>query len=328
MSLAETVAVNHVAHDDPAVCRFRSHLLSERNASAHTVAGYEQDIAQFAAFRWGVESTPPFAWERIGQEDARNFLMTFAREGARPATTRRKLASMRSFFKYLQREGAAAANPFAGLRGPKLAKPLPKVLTVDEAKRFVQAPADDLRRRLKAGEKLTPEGVYSRLRDAAIFETLYSTGCRISEVMVLVWGQIDFASGGVVVTGKGSKQRLCILGALALKALKEARAKAKEIWPDDADDSSRLFLNERGLPLSVRDVERRMKVWLAAADLPSDLTPHKLRHTFATHLLDSGADLRSVQEMLGHASLSTTQIYTHVSIERLKDEYAKSHPRA
>ena len=328
MNSAETAAVNHAAHDDPAVLRFRSHLLSERNASAHTVAGYEQDIAQFVAFHWGAEAVPPFAWDSIGQEEARKFLMAFARDGARPATTRRKLASMRSFFKYLQREGAAVANPFAGLRGPKLAKPLPKVLTIDEAKRFVQAPADDLRRRLKAGEKLTPEGVYSRLRDAAIFETLYSIGCRISEVMNLVWGQIDFTSGGVVVTGKGSKQRLCVLGVPALKALGETRAKAKEIWLDGADDTSRLFLNERGRPLSVRDVERRMKVWLAAADLPSDLTPHKLRHTFATHLLDSGADLRSVQEMLGHASLSTTQIYTHVSIERLKDEYAKSHPRA
>lgn len=328
MNQAETAAVNQAAHDDPAVRRFRSHLLSERNASVRTVAGYEQDIAQFAALRWGAGARPPFAWQRVGQDDARAFLMTFAREGARPSTTRRKLASMRSFYKYLQREGAAAANPFAGLRGPKLAKPLPKVLTIDEAKRFVEAPAEDLRRRLGAGESLSPEGVYSRLRDAAIFETLYSTGCRISEVMGLSWGQIDFASGGVVVTGKGSKQRLCVLGAPALKALGEARAKASEIWPGGAEDSSRLFLNGRGRPLSVRDVERRMKVWLAAADLPSDLSPHKLRHTFATHLLDSGADLRSVQEMLGHASLSTTQIYTHVSIERLKDEYAKSHPRA
>lgn len=328
MKPAESAAVNHAAHDDPAVRRFRLHLLSERNASAHTVAGYEQDIAQFAAFRWGADAQSPFAWERIGQEDARSFLMAFAREGARPATTRRKLASMRSFFKYLQREGAAAANPFAGLRGPKLAKPLPKVLTIDEAKRFVEAPAEDLRRRLGAGESLSPEDVYSRLRDAAIFEALYSTGCRISEVMGLTWGQIDFRSGGVVVTGKGSKQRLCVLGAHALKALGEARSKADEIWPGSAEDSSCLFLNERGRPLTVRDVERRMKVWLAAADLPSDLSPHKLRHTFATHLLDSGADLRSVQEMLGHASLSTTQIYTHVSIERLKDEYAKSHPRA
>jgi integrase/recombinase XerC len=328
MSAAENVAVNHATHDDHAVRRFRSHLLSERNASAHTSAGYERDIAQFVAFRWGVEASPPFAWERIGQEDARGFLMEFARGGARPATTRRKLASMRSFFKYLRREGVVAENPFVGLRGPKLVKPLPKVLTIDEVKRFVQAPVYDLERIVRANGKIAPEGVYSRLRDAAMFETLYSTGCRISEMMGLKWGDVDFASGGAVVTGKGAKQRLCILGAPALKALREARAKAAEIWPDGAGDSSPLFLNERGGPLSVRDVERRMKVWLAAADLPSDLSPHKLRHSFATHLLDSGADLRSVQEMLGHASLSTTQIYTHVSIERLKDEHARSHPRA
>lgn len=320
--------VNAAARGDGAVRRFRAHLLAERNASALTAAGYEQDIAQFAAFRWGDGGMAPFPWGRVTAEDARGFLMAFAQEGARPATTRRKLASLRSFFTFLVREGLTSRNPFLGLRGPKLPKPLPKVLTVEEVQRFLAAPLDDLRARRRAGLAVTPLDVYVRLRDAALFETLYSTGCRISEVMPLVWRQIDFANGGVVVTGKGAKQRLCILGKPARKALQAARAKAATLWPDGDGDAAALFLNDHGFPLTPREVERRMKVWLAYAELPDDLSPHKLRHSFATHLLDSGADLRSVQEMLGHSSLATTQIYTHVSIERLKDEYMKAHPRA
>ncbi len=320
--------MNPAAREDDALRRFRAHLLAEKNASLLTVSSYEQDIAQFAAFRWGCVAAAPFAWDRATTEDARNFLMAFAQDGARPSTIRRKLASLRSFFKFLVREGIFGVNPFAGLRGPKLPKPLPKVLSVEEVNRFLAAPLEDLRQRRKAGLVLTPFDEYARLRDTAIFEALYSTGCRISEITPLVWRQINFANGGVVVTGKGAKQRLCILGKLALKALRALRAKVEELWADGSAGPTALFLNERGRPLSPRDVERRMKMWLAYAGLPTDLTPHKLRHSFATHLLDSGADLRSVQEMLGHASLATTQIYTHVSIGHLKEQYMKAHPRA
>ena len=328
MSTPLSKLANPAAHDDSAVRRFRSHLQAERNASPHTVAGYEQDLGQFAAFRWGPESPAPFDWAHVSAIDAREFLMAFAAEGAKPTTTRRKLASLRAFYKFLSREGQVTGNPFEGLRGPKLAKPLPKVLTIAETARFLQAPLDELQRRRKEGPPPTPVEIYALLRDAAVFEVLYSTGCRISEVTPLVWLQVNFTNGGVVVTGKGAKQRLCILGRPALKALEKARVQAEELWPGAADETACLFLNERGRPLTPRDVERRMKVWLAAAELPPDLTPHKLRHSFATHLLDAGADLRTVQEMLGHASLATTQIYTHVSIERLKDEYMKAHPRA
>ncbi len=316
------------ARGDGAVRRFRAHLLAERNASVHTADGYEQDIAQFAAFRWGVEAAAPFPWARATPEDARAFLMAFAQDGARPATTRRKLASLRAFFAFLVRERLAAADPFRGLHGPKLPKPLPKVLAVDEVTRFLAAPGDDLRARRRAGLAVAPVEEYAHLRDAAVFETLYSTGCRISEATALVWRDVDVARGVAIVTGKGAKQRLCILGKPARRALGAMRAKAGTLWPEGDAAETALFLNERGRPLTPRDVERRMKVWLAAADLPTDLTPHKLRHSFATHLLDAGADLRSVQEMLGHSSLATTQIYTHVSIERLKDEYMKAHPRA
>ena len=254
--------------------------------------------------------------------------MSFAAADAKPATTRRKLASLRSFFRFLQAEGEVAVNPFGGLRGPKMPKPLPKVLAVDETRRLIEAPDAELRRLRESGVEVPPVVEYFHVRDTAIFETLYSTGCRISEVTSLTWRQIDFTGGGVVVTGKGSKQRLCILGRPALEALRRVRTLAGDIWPGCEDEDSSIFLTGKGHPISPREIERRMKRWLAAAGLPSDMTPHKLRHSFATHLLDAGADLRSVQEMLGHSSLATTQIYTHVSVERLKDEYMKAHPRA
>ena len=286
------------------------------------------DLAQFAAFRWGADASAPFDWASVTPDDARRFLMAFAREEACATTTRRKLASMRSFFRFLVREELAGANPFSGLRGPKLPKPLPKVLSAEEVKRFLAAPGEELARRMKEHHEITPQEAYAYARDTALFETLYSTGCRISEAVSLAWGQINFETGGVIVTGKGSKQRLCLLGKPARKALRTLRSAAAELFADGGAPATNVFLNERGTVFRPREAQRRMKKWLAAADLPADLSPHKLRHSFATHLLDAGADLRSVQEMLGHSSLATTQIYTHVSVEHLKDEYMKAHPRA
>lgn len=327
-SLKVTLPTNGKVREDVFAHRFHSYLLAERNASELTAAGYFQDLAQFAAFRWGVEQTPPFSWGAVTPEDARNFLMSFAMHKARPTTTRRKLASLRAFYRFLIREDLVTTNPFYGIRGPKLPKPLPKVLSVEEARRLLEAPESELERLKKAGTAFSSRDEYPFLRDTAIFEVLYSTGCRISEVTPLSWRQIGFESGSIVVTGKGSKQRLCILGKPALRALSRLRSLAAGLWPGGGEDATAIFLSERGVPITPREIERRMKKWLAVADLPTDLTPHKLRHSFATHLLDSGADLRSVQEMLGHANLATTQIYTHVSIERLKDEYMKAHPRA
>ena len=221
---------------------------------------------------------------------------------------------------FLQREGEISDNPFALLRGPRKAKTLPKVLSVGDAERFLSQPARDFREGVL--------GEYAALRDTAIFESLYSTGCRISEMIAVKWGEIDFHRGTLIVTGKGSKDRLVILGKPALAALQRLRSAVCAKDPSLAADTADAFLSDRLARISARFVERRMKRYLAEAGLPADLTPHKLRHSFATHLLDAGADLRSVQEMLGHSSLSTTQIYTHVSVERLKDEYAKAHPRA
>ncbi len=311
---------NHATLADPLVRRFEEHLAGERNASDHTREGYLADIAQFAAVTWGAGAEPPFAWARVDEAAARRFLAVLAKDGVAGTTIRRKIAAVRTFYRFLQREREAIDNPFSMLRGPRKTKPLPKVLSVEEVRRFLERPAKDM-----AEGTL---GKYAALRDAAIFEFLYSTGCRISEATAVKWGELDFSRGTVIVTGKGAKDRLVILGAPALAALNSLRAEVSDIRPDLAVDDADVFLSDTLRRISPRFVERRMKRYLAEAGLPPDLSPHKLRHSFATHLLDAGADLRSVQEMLGHASLSTTQIYTHVSVERLKDEYMKAHPRA
>ena len=311
---------NHGAAGDPLVRRFETYLLSERNVSENTREGYLLDIAQFVAFKWGAEAQPPYQWLAASDNDARAFLASFTRDSAGATTVRRKLAALRTFYRYLQREREVMDDPFAALKGPRMSKRLPKVLSVADVTRFLERPHADFEAGLLTA--------YAYRRDAAIFEFLYSTGCRISEAIAVRWGEIDFRRGTVIVTGKGAKERLVILGRAALAALVALRSEIGSHRPDLADDDAAAFLSDRLESLSARFVERRMKRYLAEAELPTDLTPHKLRHSFATHLLDAGADLRSVQEMLGHASLSTTQIYTHVSIERLKDEYAKSHPRA
>ncbi len=315
---------------DPLVVRFVRYLRAERNASEHTVAGYVQDIGQFAAFLWPDDaSRPPFAWCDARRDQGRAFLAAFHRNGWSPTTTRRKLASLRAFYRYLVREEVVrSANPFAGLRGPRLGRRLPTVLDVREVEALLSSPLKALAEQRARHGAVSPAAEYAAWRDAAIFEVLYSTGCRIGEIAALTWGDIRFDTGTTVVEGKGRKQRLCVLGEPACAALRRLREGASRVWPDAAGDAAPLFLNLRGGPLTTRSIELQMKVWLRAAGLPPELTPHKLRHSFATHLLDAGADLRSVQEMLGHASLSTTQIYTHVSIARLKEEYGKAHPRA
>ena len=310
---------NSSACGDSRISRFASYLAAERNVAANTLDGYASDLAQLVSVRWGEEARPPYPWAEYTEADARRFLETFVKGGDRPATVRRKLAAARAFFRYLHREGAVADNPFASLHGPRMAKSLPRVLSVDEAKRFLSQIEADYRDGLL--------GQYAFLRDRAFFGALYSTGCRAGEMAGLRWRDVDFGRSAAIVTGKGSKERLVILGPAALAALKELRNRIAADHPDLAGADGAVFLTDRLAPVSVRFVERRMKRYLAAAGLSADLTPHKLRHSFATHLLDAGADLRSVQEMLGHSSLSTTQIYTHVSIERLKEAYALAHPR-
>ena len=311
---------NRFAGEDPWLKRFFAYLTAEKNVSENTRLGYSIDLAQLVTSKWGADVEPPYAWGECSETDARKFLMSFALDGSSAATTQRKLAAARTFFRFLQREAKVLDNPFSLLRGPKGVKKLPKTLSIKDMQRFLEQPKKDL----KAG--LIDE--YSARRDMALFEALYSTGCRISEMINARWEAVDFERGAMIVTGKGAKERLVILGGKALKALAALKDRIASVRSDLAQRDSYIFLSRHNKRLNPREAQRYMKRYLAEAGLPTDLSPHKLRHSFATHLLDAGADLRSVQEMLGHASLSTTQVYTHVSIERLKDTYAKSHPRA
>jgi integrase/recombinase XerC len=311
---------NKFAPADPAIVSFCANLSAGRSASEHTRNAYLRDLAQLVSSKWGVETKPDYKWNEFGEEDARRFIVEFSRKGASSATLRRKIAAARAFFGYLLQCGEILENPFLILKGPRKAKTLPKTISAEEAKRF-----------LAGVHKVLKEGKierYAALRDVAVFEFLYSTGCRISELVAVKWGDIDFQRGCLIVTGKGSKDRLVILGKPAVAALRELRGFIEAENTSLGHDSAAAFLSDRRERLLPRFVERRMKRYLALAGLPADLSPHKLRHSFATHLLDAGADLRSVQEMLGHSSLSTTQIYTHVSVERLKDSFFSSHPRA
>ncbi|MCX7010448.1 MAG: tyrosine recombinase XerC [Kiritimatiellaeota bacterium] len=315
---------------DPRLEQFLRYLRGERDASEHTLRNYRMDILQFAAQTWGADAQPPFAWRETDRYSARRFLAGFQRDGKKATTTGRKLSSLRSFYRFLMREGFTDVNPFTGVQSPKLPKRLPNVLSIVDVGRLLDAPrkaepapgaADHPR--VRAFDD------YAKQRDAAILELLYSTGMRVSELTGLVLDRIDYLSGVIKVRGKGKKERLCPMGNPAARALKAALA-AREIWllVLGQRGGSGLFLNRDGGPLTVRSIERMLKKYAAMVGLSASLSPHALRHSFATHLLDAGADLRSVQELLGHASLSTTQIYTHVSIERLKAVYDLAHPRA
>jgi integrase/recombinase XerC len=316
---------------DACVSHFLSYLRDERSASEHTVSGYLIDIDQFARFTWGEDRRPPFPWAEADRFSARRFLVACQESGSRPATTGRKLSSLRSFYRFLQREDYVEVNPFGGLRAPKRARTLPEILSIEEITRLLAAPlrawqgcegdADPRRAALRE---------YGALRDAAMLEVLYSSGARVSEIAGLVESRVDILSGILRVRGKGKKERLCPLGTPACTALRKAMDKAAELWPRRGRDAAKrpVFLNLKGGALTARSIERVMKKHLAAAGLNPELSPHALRHSFATHMLDAGADLRSVQELLGHASLSTTQIYTHVSVERLRKVYEEAHPRA
>lgn len=317
------------ATPDPAIEAFAAYLRAERDASPHTLSNYLMDIRQFIELQWGEGAAPPFAWKRVDRFAARSFLVHQQKNDKKATTSRRKLSSLRSFYKFMLREDMVAVNPFSGLVLPRLPRRLPKVLSVDEVGRLLNAPF--LQRLEQRPAKRGREwDLYSRDRDVAILEMLYSTGARLSELAGLKEQQIDLLSGVMVARGKGKKERLCPLGTPAIKALRRALEARDRIWPalGRPGKPPALFLNKLGGRLTPRSIERMMKKYLIGAGLNPGLSPHALRHSFATHLLDAGADLRSVQELLGHANLSTTQIYTHITIERLREVYDKAHPKA
>ena len=259
---------------------------------------------------------------------ARRYLVALNGLDLARTSTMRKLSSLRSFCKYLVREEVLESNPFTMLDSPRRGRPLPHVLNVDEVKRLLKAPAQYWRNAEATDAKIRGSAEFCTARDTAILEVIYSGGLRISEAIGLEATDIDLHGKSCNVKGKGKKQRRCFLGPPAVEALQDYLAEREKAGPADKGAGGRIFLNQAGGPLTERSVQRYFKEYLGQAGLSSNYTPHALRHSFATHLLDAGADLRMVQEMLGHSSLSTTQIYTHVSTERLVAVYNEAHPRA
>jgi len=316
--------------NDPCIAHFVQYLEGEKNASEHTISNYLVDIRQYCEIVWGEDARPPFKWKEADRFTARKFLVFFQKLEMAPTTTGRKLSALRSFYKFLMREEYVELNPFSGLNLPKKGSYLPQILSIAEVGKLLDAPEKHNEANPVGNPKQKLWREYMVARDSAILELLYSTGMRINELVKLPEESIDLLSGVARVRGKGKKERLCPLGSPATRALMKNLELRENIWllEGKKDVRSPVFLNKNGGPITARSIERMMKKYVLFCGLNAELTPHSLRHSFATHLLDAGADLRSVQELLGHASLSTTQIYTHVSVERLKEVYQLAHPRA
>jgi len=312
---------------------FLGYLRNERNSSEHTLDAYKRDIYHFVSLVMPGSSELKGKSQRVDWTDvdvymAREFVVSLQGEQLAITSINRKVSSMRSFFRFMVRECVLDKNPFVGLTSPKKGKPLPKYMTVAEVDRLLESPGKYWPEAVLNGTAAdSASATFACSRDSAILEIIYSGGLRINEAMGLNLGDLDLLSDIMKVKGKGKKERICGLGRPAIKALRKYM-RVREIRNADSRPSAPLFVNKLGSRLTARSFQRAFKNYLNYAGLPSDMTPHKLRHSFATHLLDAGADLRSVQELLGHENLSTTQIYTHVSAERLKLVYNAAHPRA
>ncbi len=284
--------------------------LEGRNLSKHTIAGYRRDLEQFECFLRDIARDERPTSAHFTATSVRRFVASLSAAKYARRSVQRKLAAVKSLARHLVVQGQLAVNPTAGLSAPKAEKRLPSFLTMKEIDLLFEAQAD-------------PRP--SELRDRAILELLYSTGIRLSELTGLTKDRIDLSGGLVRVMGKGGKERIVPVGRAAVKAIR-SYLRARTDVPSGRGQP--LFTNGRGAPLSARTIQRMVAKRLGQVSEARQLSPHVLRHTFATHMLNAGADLRAVQELLGHASLSSTQVYTHVSTERLKKIYRKSHPRA
>lgn len=292
---------------------FLTHLGIEKNSSNHTVKSYREDLTQTLEFlreHLKKSSIVDVDWNT---RTLRAFVAWLHSQGYAKTTVARRLAAVRSFGKYLCRQGVLKTNPAEALRGPRQDKKLPHFLTVADIQRLLNAPPIS-----------SPLG----RRDRAFLETLYSAGLRVSELCGLNLEDMDMSEGVIVVRGKGKKERLALLGDPAKAAINTWLNDRKVILKECQRESPAVFLNSTGGRLTTRSVGRLLEKHLQTAGLDPRTSPHTLRHSFATHLLDAGADIRGVQELLGHASLTTTQIYTHVTTARLQQSYLKAHPRA
>ncbi len=337
----------------PIIAAFTSYLMDERHFSHYTARCYGADLRQYVEYlseEGGIEisdADEKSVYEKVAgsataaetgvaasigpntitrhivdatPETIRLFLNHLGTKEYSSATMARKIATLRSFYKWAARRGITRTNPMTAIRTPRQAKRLPKAITVDEIERLLATPSD--------------KDVLG-MRDRAMLETLYSTGIRVSELVGLNYEDLDETGEAMRVRGKGKKERIVPLGTHALAAVRrymqlvQNDPRCAGWWKDDGINKIRpLFVNKHGKRLSSRSVRRKLDKYLIQAGLDNDISPHTLRHSFATHLLDNGADLRTVQEMLGHQSLSTTQIYTHLTTQRLQAAYDKAHPRA
>src|SRR4030095_7597646 len=300
--------------------QFLEHLRYERNVSAHTLRNYASDLEQFLNHvarpdaKSGQRKTPQIT--PIDHLTIREWLAELHSAQKKKASIARKLAALRTFFQFLVREGMLESNPAKLVSTPRLEKKLPQHLSIEEAIRFIETP--DLEKDLGK-------------RDRAMLELMYATGIRVAELTTLNLGDIDFRNQLIRVTGKRRKQRIVPFGepaAVAIRNYLEVRDTFLANAPISKRDEEALFLNYQGTRITTRSVGRMVEKYIKICAGMHDISPHALRHSFATHLLDSGADLRDIQELLGHARLSTTQVYTHVSMEKLIEVYDKAHPKA
>ncbi|OGQ25481.1 MAG: tyrosine recombinase XerC [Deltaproteobacteria bacterium RIFCSPHIGHO2_02_FULL_60_17] len=296
--------------------QYAAHLRLERNLSPHTLRNYLSDLKQFQQFlqQQGLcqGERKKIALEEVDRHVLRAYLGALAKV-CRKSSIGRKLAALKGFFRYLIRERRISKDPLSGLAAPKQEKPLPVFLSVDDVFRLLGG---------------VPAAGSLEIRDRAILEVLYSTGIRVSELVGLDWEDIDFRLGILKVLGKGSKERIVPVGEVALQALRDYGAEQGKKGSRAARGETPVFLNRLGGRITTRSVARIVEKYLRATGITVRIGPHGLRHTFATHLLNSGADLRAIQELLGHASLSTTQRYTHVNLDQLTAVYDRAHPRA
>lgn len=304
---------------DPRIADFLTHLAKERDVSPHTIAAYRRDLAGLLAFLQEHLGERDIAWERVDRLTMRAWMAHLHRRGLSKRSSARALSAARSFYRFLHRADLVEVNPARAVGSPKLERYLPGHLDRSQVETLLAAAATRAR-----------EGRFTDVRDLAILELFYSTGLRISELRGIDVADLDLVAGLVKVRGKGRKERIVPVGGPAQRALREyERAREGPIGTAGPKAERRaFFLSRRGRRISPRALHDAVSARLRQVDEGAGLSAHALRHTFATHLLDGGADLRAVQELLGHSSISTTQIYTHTSVERLKQVHRSSHPRA
>lgn len=289
-----------------AISAFLEHAQNEAGLSPATLSAYSRDLEQLK--RWCRDS----GIDQVGQlqpSDVRSFAASEHRRGLTPTSIQRRLSGLRRFFRYLRREKILHHDPAEGVRAPRARRRLPNALDVDQVAALLDIPEDnDLAR-----------------RDRAMLELLYSAGLRVSELATLTWNQVDLTEGMVRVVGKGRRERIVPIGAPAIKALRRWH---KIHFVVAGSDQPQIFTSMKGKPLGVRAIQKRVAWWSTRQGLDQTVHPHQLRHSFASHILESSGDLRAVQELLGHANLSTTQIYTHLDFQHLAETYDRTHPRA